>query len=81
VEEVGDLDAVGTSTAAGAQPSPAVRMVLFGPPRSGCSTQAQLLAERYSVPAVTLDQLLKVGPRRSGLGCWGCNCRQAFAVG
>ena len=44
---------------AGAAESPALRVLLFGPPGSGKGTQAALLAERLGVPAISTGDMLR----------------------
>ena len=34
-------------------------MVMFGPPQSGCSTQARMLAERYTAALLHVDTVIK----------------------
>ena len=44
---------------AGVADSPALRVLLFGPPGSGKGTQAALLAERLGVPAISTGEMLR----------------------
>src|SRR5690349_22310801 len=42
-----------------AQPVPPKIILLVGPPGSGKSTQAKVLAKKYGIPAITMSDLLK----------------------
>ena len=39
-----------------------LHLVVMGPPLAGKSTQAQMLADRYQLVAITIDELLMVTP-------------------
>lgn len=58
-EGVGELEAVPSAPAV--LPPARVVVVVQGAALSGCSTQARLLGERYSVPVATFDDLLFEG--------------------
>lgn len=44
-----------------------LNLVVMGPPLAGKSTQAQMLADRYQLVAITIDELLKVPSRKHSL--------------
>lgn len=60
VEEVGELEAAEPEEVAEPEDS-SVNVLLLGPPTSGVSTQATAMGNRYSVPVVTVDELVAAG--------------------
>lgn len=56
------------------QPAAPQRLVavVFGPPLSGVTTQAQLLGRRYGVPVINLDALVQVSKGRQSEAEKGC---------